>query len=72
MTSMIAHADAMDGTDGTSVDTAWTHTDGMADDLDDWNTTPKAKTPLNLTLPNVILPNYLRMAQILTVHNTSV
>ena len=44
----------------------------MIDDLDEWNTTPKAKTPLNLMLPTVILPNYLGMAEIPTAHNTSV
>ena len=30
MTSMMAHADEMDGTDSTSVDAAQTHTDLMA------------------------------------------
>ena len=30
MTSQVAHADEMDGTDGTSVVVAQTHTDGMA------------------------------------------
>ena len=30
MTSQVAHAVEMDGTDGPSVDVAWTHTDGMA------------------------------------------
>ena len=30
MISVMAHADGMNDTDGTSVDVAWTHTDGMA------------------------------------------
>ena len=50
---------------GWHIDVLW-----MTDDLDDGNTTPNVKTPL--TLPTVILPNYLRMVQIPTVHNTSV
>ena len=44
----------------------------MTDDLDGWNTTPNAKKTLNLTLPTVILCNYLSMAQIPAAHNTSV
>ena len=49
------------------IDVEW-----MTYDLDARNITPESKTPLNLTLATVILPNYLRMAQIYTVHNTSV
>ena len=44
----------------------------ITDDLYEWNSNPKTKTPLNVTLPTLILPNYLRIPQIPTVHNTSV
>ena len=77
MTSMMAQSDGNGETGGTSGVATQMHTDGMAhrllavtDDWDDRNTTPSAKTPLNLMLP--IIPNYLRRTQIPIVHNPSV
>ena len=79
ITSMMAQSDGNDETDGISDVAGQTHTDEMVHrllaftgDLKDRNTTPKAKTALKLTLSNVLLPNYLRIAQIPKVHNTSV
>ena len=78
--SLMAHVDGMDETGGTSLDSSQTHTDEMAHRWladDRWscsleNLPQMPKTPLNLTLATVILPNYLRMAHIHTLHNTSV